>query len=126
MTLGVIKLPNIGGFEVVRRIRLFRPPTSFSSLTEITRPTCSPAPCFGADGFITKPFRRREMRARVAAMMRQPRRETQRDALGLTPLKEPRMSVQSRDLELSQRCRGRLGLLRVVYAARCHCQLVPR
>ncbi len=73
-----VNLPGIDGFEVVRRIR------SFSSTyvimlsarrDEIDTLTGLSA---GADDYVAKPFRPRELRARVEAMIR--RRELQRQA----------------------------------------------
>lgn len=68
-----VGLPDIDGFEVLRRIRK-------SSNAYVVMVTGRPdeadllsALHAGADDYITKPFRPREMRARIAAMMRRPR-----------------------------------------------------
>lgn len=68
-----VGLPDIDGFEVLRRIRGF----SDAYIVMLTGRTDEidvlGALQFGADDYITKPFRPREMRARIAAMMRRPR-----------------------------------------------------
>ncbi|MFK4298538.1 DNA-binding response OmpR family regulator [Arthrobacter sp. GAS37] len=68
-----VGLPDVDGFEILRRIRRFSNAyivivTDRSDETDLLTALRS-----GADGFITKPFRPREMRARIAAMMRRPR-----------------------------------------------------
>ncbi|MDQ0636382.1 two-component system OmpR family response regulator [Arthrobacter pascens] len=71
-----VGLPDIDGFEVLRRIR------GFSSayvvmLTGRTEETdLLTALHGGADDYITKPFRPREMRARISAMMRRQQPQT--------------------------------------------------
>jgi len=71
-----IGLPDIDGFEVLRRIRQF----SNSYVVMLTGRTEEPdlltALHLGADDYITKPFRPLELRARLSAMMRRPRQET--------------------------------------------------
>ncbi|TRW43929.1 response regulator transcription factor [Georgenia yuyongxinii] len=68
-----ISLPDIDGLEVARRIRMFSP-TYLVMLTahadEVDTLLGLEA---GADDYITKPFRPRELRARVEAMLRRPR-----------------------------------------------------
>lgn len=66
-------LPDIDGFEVARRIRTFCDCyiIMVSARTEEAETLMGLA--VGADDFITKPFRPRELRARVAAMLRRPR-----------------------------------------------------
>lgn len=68
-----VGLPDIDGFEVLRRIRdlsdcyvimLTAHNEEIDTLTALQS---------GADDFVTKPFRPRELRARVAAMLRRPR-----------------------------------------------------
>ncbi|MHA7272262.1 response regulator transcription factor [Arthrobacter sp. TMT4-20] len=68
-----VGLPDIDGYEVLRRIRqssncyvlmLTARTDELDTLTALQS---------GADDFITKPFRPRELRARVAAMLRRPR-----------------------------------------------------
>ncbi|GAA4286952.1 response regulator transcription factor [Georgenia daeguensis] len=68
-----ISLPDIDGFEVARRIRMFSS-TYLVMLTgraeEIDTLLGLDA---GADDYVTKPFRPRELRARIEAMLRRPR-----------------------------------------------------
>ncbi|MEE6274200.1 response regulator transcription factor [Georgenia sp. MJ206] len=68
-----VSLPDIDGFEVARRIRLFSD-TYIVMLTaraeEIDTLMGLDA---GADDYLTKPFRPRELRARIEAMLRRPR-----------------------------------------------------
>lgn len=66
-------LPDIDGFEVSRQIREF----SDAYIVMLTARTDELDTLIGlesgADDYLTKPFRPRELRARVAAMMRRPR-----------------------------------------------------
>ena len=68
-----VGLPDIDGFEVLRRIRQF----STAYIVMLTGRTDESdvlnALHAGADDYIIKPFRPREMRARIAALMRRPR-----------------------------------------------------
>lgn len=70
-----VGLPDIDGFEVLRQIRGF----STAYIVMLTGRTAESdlltALQGGADDYITKPFRPREMRARIAAMMRRPRHQ---------------------------------------------------
>jgi DNA-binding response OmpR family regulator len=66
-------LPDIDGFEVARRIRLF----SDSYIIMLTAKADELDTLLGletgADDYLTKPFRPRELRARIGALMRRPR-----------------------------------------------------
>ncbi len=66
-------LPDIDGFEVARRVRLF----SDAYIIMLTGRTDEMDTLMGletgADDYLTKPFRPRELRARISAMMRRPR-----------------------------------------------------
>lgn len=66
-------LPGIDGFEVARRIRTLSDCyiIMISAWTDEAETLMGLAS--GADDFITKPFRPRELRARIAAMLRRPR-----------------------------------------------------
>lgn len=68
-----IGLPDIDGLEVLRRIRQFSDAYIVMLTGRTEEPDLLAALQGGADDYITKPFRPREMRARVAAMMRRPR-----------------------------------------------------
>ncbi|WP_285244950.1 response regulator transcription factor [Pseudarthrobacter sp. fls2-241-R2A-127] len=76
-----IGLPDIDGFEVLRRIRTFSNAYVVMLTGRTEEPDLLSALNTGADDYIAKPFRPRELRARVAAMMRRPRHE----ADGLRP-----------------------------------------
>lgn len=78
-------LPDIDGFEVSRQIREF----SDAYIVMLTARTDELDTLIGlesgADDYLTKPFRPRELRARVAAMMRRPRAAAEpADAAGAT------------------------------------------
>lgn len=66
-------LPDMDGFEVARRIRLF----SDTYIIMLTGRSDEMDTLLGletgADDYLTKPFKPRELRARVGAMMRRPR-----------------------------------------------------
>lgn len=73
-----IGLPDIDGFEVLRRIRSFSDAYVVMLTGRTEEPDLLLALNAGADDYIAKPFRPREVRARVAAMMRRPRHGTGR------------------------------------------------
>jgi DNA-binding response OmpR family regulator len=68
-----IGLPDIDGFEVLRRIRNFSDAYVVMLTGRTEEPDLLSALNAGADDYLAKPFRPRELRARVAAMMRRPR-----------------------------------------------------
>ena len=70
-----IGLPDIDGFEVLRRIRNFSDAYVVMLTGRTDEPDLLSALNAGADDYIAKPFRPRELRARVAAMLRRPRHE---------------------------------------------------
>jgi two-component system OmpR family response regulator len=78
-------LPDIDGFEVSRQIREF----SDAYIVMLTARTEELDTLIGlesgADDYLTKPFRPRELRARIAAMMRRPRSAPDTDAPGVDP-----------------------------------------
>ena len=94
-----VSLPDIDGFEVARRVRTFSG-TYIVMLTardeEIDTLMGLDA---GADDYVTKPFRPRELRARIQAMLRRPRqlagvatgrtRRAERPGRRLSPLPRP-------------------------------------
>lgn len=68
-----VNLPGIDGYEAARRIRA-RSDTYIIMLTGQTEETdVVMGLAAGADDFIAKPFRPRELRARIEAMLRRPR-----------------------------------------------------
>ena len=75
-----IGLPDIDGLEVLRRIRGFSNAYVVMLTGRTDEPDLLSALNAGADDYIAKPFRPRELRARVAAMMRRPRH-----GIGLEP-----------------------------------------
>src|SRR5690606_36629929 len=84
-----ISLPDFDGFEVARRIRAFSD-TYILMLTgrgdEIDTLMGLEA---GTDDYVTKPFRPREIRARIEAMLRRPRALTVPAAATTPPPRSP-------------------------------------
>src|SRR6476646_7171809 len=70
-----VGLNDIDGFEVLRRIRQFSDAYVVMLTARTDELDTLTALHTGADDFLTKPFRPRELRARVAAMMRRPRQD---------------------------------------------------
>lgn len=66
-------LPDIDGFEVARQIRSFSDSYIIMLSARAEELDTLMGLESGADDYLTKPFRPRELRARVAAMMRRPR-----------------------------------------------------
>ncbi|SEM65594.1 response regulator [Cryobacterium sp. TMT1-3] len=88
-----VSMPGIDGFETAKRIRAFSP-TYLVMLTarddEIDTLQGLEA---GADDYLTKPFRPRELRARIEAMLRRPRHSLTADAaIPSAPLAVPAAS----------------------------------
>src|ERR1700728_3270264 len=66
-----LMLPDIEGFEVVRRMRVARNDTPVLILSGLTRPQVKVKGLgLGADDFITKPFDKAELLARIQAIVR--------------------------------------------------------
>lgn len=72
-----VGLPDIDGFEVLRRIREFSDAYVVMLTARADELDTLTAFHTGADDFLAKPFRPRELRARVGAMMRRPRHDLQ-------------------------------------------------
>lgn len=70
-----IGLPDIDGFEVLRRIRHFSSAYVVVLTGRIAEADQLAALQCGADDFIAKPFRPQELRARISAMLRRARPE---------------------------------------------------
>ncbi|MCW2131452.1 response regulator transcription factor [Arthrobacter sp. VKM Ac-2550] len=80
-------LPDMDGFEVARRIRLFSDSYIIMLTARAEELDTLLGLESGADDYITKPFRPRELRARVAAMLRRPRMgDTGASPVGQTPV----------------------------------------
>lgn len=77
-----VSLPDIDGFEVVRRLRTFSDTVVVMLTGRVDEPDTLMGLEAGADEYVTKPFRPRELRARVDALLRRASRST-------TPAPEP-------------------------------------
>lgn len=66
-------LPDMDGFEVARRVRLFSDTYIIMLTGRADEMDTLMGLESGADDYLTKPFRPRELRARISAMMRRPR-----------------------------------------------------
>jgi two-component system OmpR family response regulator len=66
-------LPDFDGFEVIRRLRLISQAYILMVTARADEVDTLMGLEFGADDYMTKPFRPRELRARITAMMRRPR-----------------------------------------------------
>ncbi|GAB4084173.1 response regulator transcription factor [Myceligenerans cantabricum] len=65
-----VSLPDIDGFEVVRRLRTFSDTIVVMLTSRVDEPDTLMGLETGADEYVTKPFRPRELRARVDALLR--------------------------------------------------------
>ncbi|WP_127573465.1 response regulator transcription factor [Georgenia faecalis] len=82
-----ISLPDIDGFEVARRVRTFSDAYIVMLTARAEEIDTLIGLDAGADDYLTKPFRPRELRARIEAMLRRPRlvsRATDAPAAGTT------------------------------------------
>ncbi|WP_423461894.1 response regulator transcription factor [Promicromonospora sp. MS192] len=71
-----VSLPDIDGFEVVRRLRTFSDTVVVMLTARVAEPDTLMGLEVGADEYVTKPFRPRELRARVDALLRRAGRVT--------------------------------------------------
>ncbi|MBL0888102.1 response regulator transcription factor [Myceligenerans indicum] len=71
-----VALPDIDGFEVVRRLRTFSDTVVVMLTGRVAEPDTLMGLEVGADEYVTKPFRPRELRARVDALLRRAGRST--------------------------------------------------
>lgn len=89
-------LPDIDGFEVLRRIRTSSDAYVVMLTARDEEPDTLLALQSGADDYLTKPFRPRELRARITAMMRRPRvgvaSEVQSGSSPAAPAAEPTLA----------------------------------
>lgn len=88
-------LSDIDGYEVARQIRLFSDSYIIMLSARAEELDTLMGLESGADDYLTKPFRPRELRARVAAMMRRPRIDTG----ALTPVPAPGNPDKSGDAQ---------------------------
>ncbi|GAB3568075.1 response regulator transcription factor [Arthrobacter alkaliphilus] len=68
-----IALPDIDGFEVLRRIRMYSQAYVVVLTGRTDESDVLTSFHVGADDYVTKPFKPRELRVRIAAMLRRPR-----------------------------------------------------
>ena len=95
-----LMLPDIEGFEVVRRLRISRNDTPILILSGLTRPAAKvKGLSLGADDFITKPFDRAELLARIQAIVRRSKGFSQ-STLYIGPL---RLNMDSREVTVDGR-----------------------
>src|SRR5580700_3673489 len=88
-------LPDIEGFEVIRRLRAARNDTPILILSDLNQVAAkAKGLSLGADDFITKPFDRAELLARIHAIVRRGNRPDN-FILGIGPL---RLNTQIRDV----------------------------
>jgi two-component system OmpR family response regulator len=81
-----VNMPGMDGFEAARRIRAFSS-TYIVMLTALAEEIDTLQGLdAGADDYINKPFRPRELRARIEAMMRRPRAVGVQPAAATTPV----------------------------------------
>ena len=79
-----VGLPDVDGFEVLRRLRHFSDAYVVMLTGRTEEADLLTALQGGADDYITKPIRPREVRARITAMMRRPRRNVSDEHQGPT------------------------------------------
>jgi two-component system cell cycle response regulator CtrA len=91
-------LPDMEGYEVVRRLRVARNDTPVLIVSGMARPQAKvKALAMGADDYITKPFDRAELLARMQAVMRRSKGFSQ-PALRVGPLE---LNLDSRDVAVN-------------------------
>lgn len=100
-------LPDIDGFEVARQIREFSDAYIVMLTARAEELDTLIGLESGADDYLTKPFRPRELRARVAAMMRRPRSTSDSSAGGKAPAASgnPGRTLTHNGLEFSYEAR---------------------
>src|SRR6202789_4441036 len=110
-----LMLPDIDGFEVLRRLRAARvrtPILILSGLSELDHKI--KALGFGADDFLTKPFDRRELIARIQAIVRRAKGHSEsviRTGKLVVNLDSRSVEVESKPLHLTSKEYGIIELL---------------
>ncbi|MHA7154337.1 response regulator transcription factor [Arthrobacter sp. TMN-50] len=103
-----VDLPDIDGYEVLRRIRETSDCYVIMLSARIDEHDTLTALQLGADDFIYKPFRPRELRARIEAMLRRPRdgsrKLTEITSPSVLPALAPQQSVLFRRGKLTLDC----------------------
>ncbi|MBE4718575.1 response regulator transcription factor [Pseudarthrobacter sp. AB1] len=89
-----VGLPDFDGIEAARRIRTFSDAYLIIVSGRVEEADALMGFEAGADDYLTKPFRPRELRARIAAMLRRPR--SRNSAAGVTAPAHPPQAVQQR------------------------------
>jgi DNA-binding response OmpR family regulator len=79
-----VSMPGIDGFETAKRIRVFSPTYLVMLTARDDEIDTLQGLESGADDYVTKPFRPRELRARIEAMLRRPRQPITADAAAPT------------------------------------------
>ncbi len=101
-----VGLPGLDGVEVCRRLRTFSDCYVVMLTARTDEVDAVIGLSVGADDYVTKPFRPRELVARIAAMQRRPRRSS--DVTGLPPDGSPapivvgplHLDLQGREVQL--------------------------
>src|SRR3978361_6881 len=95
-----LMLPDIEGYEVVRRMRAARVSTPVIVLSELSRPQAKvKAFAVGADDFVTKPFDQAELIARMQAILRRSKGDSE-PTLRVGPLQ---LNLDSREVAVDGR-----------------------
>ncbi|GAB3528584.1 response regulator transcription factor [Arthrobacter monumenti] len=89
-----VGLPDIDGYEVLRRIREFSDCYVIMLTARSDEPDMLMALQSGADDYLTKPFRPRELRARIGAMLRRPRARTDKHVDMISPSPSPTVELE--------------------------------
>lgn len=101
-----VGLPDIDGYEVLRRVRQFTDCYIIMLTARSDELDTLMALQSGADDFLTKPFRPRELRARIEALLRRPRQNSEPDKpngdqpAAVEPPSPPRRFLSHNGLEL--------------------------
>jgi len=91
-----VSMPGIDGFETAKRIRVFSPTYLVMLTARDDEIDTLQGLESGADDYVTKPFRPRELRARIEAMLRRPRQPVTADAAAPTAV--PASDVPASDV----------------------------